>query len=273
VTDIEGDYLKGTDKETLEGEIDELGSYVGHMPEDATSATVIEYIQEVVDGLKIGDYAKASELVTLAGRVTEVETKLNTVDEGAQVNVIDSVDEAQFAIDEAKNLTLLDVAMGKVTGLQDALAGKADKGTTLEAYGITDVYTKTETLDKIAEKITEINGGESAGEVFSQLNSYKETNNERVDTIESKLAGIAEGAQVNVIESVKVGGTVLNIVDKAVDIPISTGTMLGVVMSSAAVNKIAVAVDGTMEVNNININKLVQDTDTELVLDGGGSTK
>lgn len=34
----------------------------------------------------------------------------------------------------------------------------------------------------------------------------------------TKLAGIAEGAQVNVIESVKVGGTALAIADKAVDI-------------------------------------------------------
>jgi chromosome segregation ATPase len=51
---------------------------------------------------------------------------------------------------------------------------------------IVDAYTKAETLNKIQEKITEINGGESAGEVLSQLNSYIETNNTRVGNIEVK---------------------------------------------------------------------------------------
>ena len=34
----------------------------------------------------------------------------------------------------------------------------------------------------------------------------------------TKLAGVATGAQVNVIESVKVGGVALDIAEKAVDI-------------------------------------------------------
>jgi hypothetical protein len=43
-------------------------------------------------------------------------------------------------------------------------------------------------------------------------------------------------------------------------------------MSSTVENKIAVAEDGTMEVNSINIDKLVQTEGSELVLDGGSST-
>lgn len=53
-------------------------------------------------------------------------TKLAGIEEGANVNVIDSVDETQFNVDEDKKLTLLDIAIGKVTGLQDALDGKVD---------------------------------------------------------------------------------------------------------------------------------------------------
>lgn len=52
--------------------------------------------------------------------------KLALIEEGAQVNVIDAVDTEQFGIDENKKLTLLDIAMGKVTGLPDALAKKVD---------------------------------------------------------------------------------------------------------------------------------------------------
>lgn len=193
----------------------------------------------------------------------ELLAKLNGVAEGAQVNVIDSVDEVQFVIDENKKLALLDITMSKVTGLQDALNGKADKGTTLSAYGITDAYTKEETLNKIAEKITEINGGESAGEVLSQLNSYKETNDARVGTIDAKVAAIEAGAQVNKIEAVKVGDTVLEIVEKTVVIPVGAGLK--------ASDEVVIAEDGTLGIGEVNVNKLIQTVGEDLILNGGAS--
>lgn len=45
----------------------------------------------------------------------------------------------------------------------------------------------------------------------------------------TKLAGIDTGAQVNVIEEVKVGGVAQTITDKAVNVPIATASGLGVV--------------------------------------------
>lgn len=56
----------------------------------------------------------------------------------------------------------------------------------------------------------------------------------------TKLSGIAEGAQVNVIEGVKVNGVALAIAAKIVDILITTGTTDG----SLAVNGVDVAVKG-----------------------------
>lgn len=82
VSAIESDYLKGADKTTLQGEIDALETLVGTIPEGATSKTVVSYITEVVNGLSIGDYAKASELTALAGRVTAAEGKITAL-EGA----------------------------------------------------------------------------------------------------------------------------------------------------------------------------------------------
>lgn len=73
------------------------------------------------------------------------------------------------------------------------------------------------------------------------------------------------------ITGVKVGGTILDIINKQVNIPVATDTLLGVVMSSVAENKIAVATDGTMEVNSINVNKLVQTDSDTLILNGGNS--
>lgn len=96
--------------------------------------------------------------------------------------------------------------------------------------------------------------------------------NDFTDDLMSKLEGIATGAQVNVLEAVKVNGAALQITDKAVNIPIATAQGLGVVMGSADENKVAVGTDGTMEVNSVNVSKLVQTAGDTLILDGGTST-
>ena len=215
VSAIEGDYLKGADKTELQGKIDDLSTFVGTLPEDAASTNVVAYIQEVVAGLNIGDYAKASELTALADRVKAVEDKLAGIEEGAnkyvhpthtavvegfykvtvdseghvvgtkaitkedivalgipgqdttyeqvttstdglmiaadkakldgveagaQVNAINSVDEAQFAVDTNKNLTLLNISMDKVTGLKEALDEKASTIVPLTTEEIDSIF-------------------------------------------------------------------------------------------------------------------------------------
>lgn len=45
--------------------------------------------------------------------------------------------------------------------------------------------------------------------------------------IKTKLDTVAEGAQVNVIESIKVNGTALEVTDKGVNIVVPTGTLAG----------------------------------------------
>ena len=228
---------------------------------------------------------------------------------GAEKNVINSVDETYFEIGADRKVTLKDLVVGKVTGLQDALDGKADKGTTLAAYGITDAYTKEETLNKIEEKVTEINGGESAGEVLSQLNSYKEINDAAVEAIQTKLNTVESNAQVNVIDAVsdefeisadtktlvvkgiaqsKVTGLIASLeakVDKEAgkslvsdaliakleSIGIATADTAGLVKSSAVENGVVVAEDGSMSVHSVNLSKIVQTEGDLLVLDGGSS--
>lgn len=89
---------------------------------------------------------------------------------------------------------------------------------------------------------------------------------------QTKLAGIQDGAQVNILESVKVAGVALPISEKAVDIVIATAQAAGVVKGSDAENKIAVSVDGTMEVNSVNVKKLVQTAGDTLTLNGGNAS-
>ena len=223
VTNIENDYLKGADKTALQGEIDALETLVGSLPEGATSTTVVAYIQEVVDALKIGDYAKASDLTALANRVQVLE------DVGAEKNVIASVDTGSFTVDAERKLTLNDVPMAKVTGLSDALNGKVDK---VEGYTLLSPTDKTK-LDAlvIGESGVEISGKVNAANVEG-LGDWITTNRDTVPgllstTEATKLAGIADSAQVNVLEAVAIDGVDLTIEGKKVNIPLATTTTAG----------------------------------------------
>ena len=223
VTNIENDYLKGADKTALQGEIDALETLVGSLPEGAVSTTVVAYIQEVVDALKIGDYAKASDLTALANRVQVLE------DVGAEKNVIASVDTGSFTVDAERKLLLNDVPMAKVTGLSDALDGKVDK---VEGYTLLSPTDKTK-LDAlvIGESGVEISGKVNAANVEG-LGNWITTNRDTVPgllstTEATKLAGIADSAQVNVLEAVAIDGVDLTIEGKKVNIPLATTTTAG----------------------------------------------
>lgn len=185
ISDIEKDYLKAADKTELQGGIDALAEFVGALPEGAVSKNVVDYIQEAITGLKIGDYAKLADLNTLAGRVDDVE---------------------------------------------EALGDKVDK----------------------------VEGKQLSTEDFTT-------------ELKEKLEGMDATAAPNVIEIIKANGVALPIVDKAVNIPGATQTVLGMVKGSAAENQISIKDDFTMEINSLNINKLVQTEGDVLILDGGGA--
>ena len=197
-------------------------------------------------------------------------TKLEGIAEGAQVNVIDSVDTTQFDIDANKKLTLLEIAMSKVTNLTGALDGKVDKeeGSRLLTE---DEATKLEKLVLGDNGEVSVSGKVAAGNVdgldawitarAATLKGLSENN--LTDTLLAKLNGIDEGAQVNKIEAVKVGDTVLEIVDKTVTIPVGAGLK--------ASDEITIAEDGTLGVGEVNVSKLVQSENEYLILNGGAA--
>lgn len=141
-------------------------------------------------------------------------TKLNGIAAGAQVNVIDAVEETELAIaSEGKKLSIKAVPQDKVTGLSDALQG-----------------------------------------INTQITEVKTTAD-------------------NALKGVKVNGVALEKAeDGNVNVPMGSATALGVVKGSEAENQVKVTADGVMEVNNINVNKLVQSEGEELILNGGSST-
>lgn len=290
VTTIENDYLKGADKTELQGKITDLETFVGTLPEGAVSTTVVAYIHEVVDGLKIGDYAKAADLTALAERVTAVETAVTELtnrvkaleDVGSEKNVIAAVDEGEFTVDEAtRKLSVKAVSKDKVTGLADALNGKVDKieGSRLMT---SDEAEKLEKLVLGENGEVSVSGTIAAGNVdgladwisarAASLVGLSENN--FTDAEKELLATVSKGANPNVIEIIKAGGTALpvNSEEKSVELPGALQAKLGLVIGTDAENGVSINDDHTMTINSVNVNKLVQTNGDTLVLDGGSST-
>ena len=221
----------------------------------------------------LGNKADKTALQATDAKVAANETAIQDLqDVGAERNVIQTVS-TEFAIDDARNLTVKAVDKSKITGLDTALAGKVDKA---EGYSLLSPTDKQK-LDAlvIGESGVEISGKVNASNV-EELDTWITTNRDKIGGLLStadatKLEGIEAGAQVNQIESVKVGGTALRTVEKSVNIPIADATTLGVVMSNAVENGVAVAADGKMSVQSLNVQKLVQTTGDILVLDGGNA--
>ena len=168
--------------------------------------------------------ATKEELNTLSTNLANEVTRAT----GAENDINARID----ALDFVDNAELTEILKSYTT--TEALNNKADKATTLAGYGITDAYTKEETLAKISEKVKEINGGESAGEVLADLNSYIEINNDRVTSIENQLNGLEVGDK-NVINSVE--ETEFNLVDKHLSLKsIDASKLIGLENHSAITN-------------------------------------
>jgi len=255
VATIEGDYLVEADKDELVGLINAL--------ENADKS-----INEA-----LATKASTSDLNSAVDRIAALEAV------GSEKNIIASVDTNQFSIDGNRNLTLQDIAIGKVTGLTEALAGKVEKveGSRLLT---SDEATKLEKLVLGDNGEVEVSGKVAAGNVegldawitnhAASLEGLSENN--LTDALVEKLNAIEAGAQVNKIENISINDTPIVISNKTANIPIAAAGILGVVTSSTEMNKVTVAADGTMEVNTISVSKLVQNEGESLVLNGGSAT-
>lgn len=87
----------------------------------------------------------------------------------------------------------------------------------------------------------------------------------------NKLNAIAEGAEVNTIEGVLLDGIAATIENEQILIPTATAALAGLVYSTDADNGVAVAEDGTMSVNRLDVAKLFIPEGEELILNGGNS--
>lgn len=175
-----------------------------------------------------------------------ITTEKVTAWDAAQVNVVNSVDKTQFALDETGNLTLLNIDADKIIGLADMLAGKVDavEGSRLIT---SDEAAKLEKLNIGEDGSVEINVTVTADKVDGLADWITDhsgtlkglSDNNFSDTLLTKLEGIADGAEVNYVKSVS--------------------------------DEFTVSDAGELSVDKVNVNKLTQTEGEYLILNGGAS--
>lgn len=148
-------------------------------------------------------------------------------------------------------------------------------------------YETTSSVDtKLANKVDKVEGSSLVQDTLiaklQGLAEIKGVSDELEIDPDDKILGVKAIAQEKItglpaalaekIKSITVGTTPLQVSNGAVTIPIATAEALGVVKSTNDENGVAITGDGTMIVNNINIEKITQTSGTELILNGGDAT-
>lgn len=148
-------------------------------------------------------------------------------------------------------------------------------------------YETTSSVDtKLANKVDKVEGLSLVQDTLiaklQGLAEIKGVSDELEIDPDDKILGVKAIAQEKItglpaalaekIKSITVGTTPLQISNGAVTIPIATAEALGVVKSTTSENGVSITGDGTMIVNNINIEKITQTPGTELILNGGDAT-
>ena len=236
------------------------------------------------------------DLDTAEGAIDALEGRMDTA-EGEIDTLQKDLDTAEGAIDALEDR--MDTAETDITGLQAQVTrwagsyvdgnGKKDTEKSIRdiaAEEVADIVDganeRFDTLKEIADWIgSDITGAASMnsaiqenataiGKLQARMTTAEGTISNH-ESILSKLDGDVntEGSVLNLINANKTYVDT-NFVQKTT---VATDSILGLVMSSDAENKISVATDGTMEVNSLNVNKLTQTTGDTLILNGGSASE
>ena len=255
-----------------------INTKIGTIPDGKTVAQAIEdakaaatYDDTVLAGRVTvieRDYLKSADKTEVKN---EIKTERDRLD--AFLNAADVGDAAVDTLKEIQNYisthgTAADEMVKNIAANKAAIEAEATTARAAEKKNA-DAITKLNGAADVEGSVSNKIASEIAG---LQLDStyVKKNGTDRLITVAegTKLAGIAEGAQVNVIESIKLNGTALSIDAKAVNIPLVTADTAGIVISSADENTISYA-NGIGTVNSLNVNKLAQTEGDVLIIDGG----
>ena len=132
----------GADAAEMAAAITALENILDGIGGEGESATVVAYVQSAIDALKIGDYAKASDLAAAIDRIAALEGKMTTVEGKVSTleSEMDAVEEKASANETAISgisgrvttaegeIDTLQASMSTVEGKVSALEGKVGDG-------------------------------------------------------------------------------------------------------------------------------------------------
>ena len=288
VNSIEDTTNKNTsDLSALTTRVDALaGTVEGHAANIGKNASDIAANTSLINALDgrltiaEGDIATLkSNVTTNAGDISTLKTVVGNADSGLvkTVNdlagVVSTKADADKVYTKEETVTEINKAIAAIDHLKRSIVEELPA---VENADVNTIYMILDSSVTGADKYNEwmvIDGAFACiGDTTVDLTNYVQKDDVTYTGALTDIANLkAVGAQANIIESIKVNGTALDITDKSVNIGIANDTVLGVVLSSTADNKIAVAADGTMEVNKLNVNKLVQTAGEQLILNGGNA--
>lgn len=199
---------------------------------------LIKNNKDAIDVLKGGDTIDGSVSKSIKDAINDFATKLS--DDGTVNTFKELVD---YVATHGSEYT---AAIGDIAANKSAID-------TLNGTGAGSV-SKT-----VNDAISGLNIDDYAKSADIESTYVKKNGTDRLMTADegTKLTGIAEGAQVNVIESVKVNGVAQTVTGKAVDIavPVADGTSIALT-------------DNKLSVKSVSTDLLAQGT-LELIIDGG----
>ena len=226
---VDLDAFKVTVGETYETKVDAAAKLTE--AKGYTNAEIAKVDAKVAEN--VGDIEElAGKVAALeAGTYDDTEVRGLISDNAEAIEALEGVHAADKATLEGAialkaDKTALDAEIERAQAAEKA---NADEIARVNNVLVNALENDGEGLDSIKELATWVNehGQEAATmtEAIGQNAEDIEALEGRVDVVESKLGTVAEGAQVNVIEVVKVNGEALTITDKAVDVIVPTGAL------------------------------------------------
>lgn len=151
---------------TNKSDIATLTALVGTLPEGVEAKTIVAYIQEVVTGLKIGDYAKAADLTAAIARIGTLEGKAHEHANKAELDKVAEGDVAKWNAAEQN-------AKGYADGLNTTMAGrvKAIEDDYLKAADKTELSNALATEAQTARDAEKANADAISGEITRAKNA------------------------------------------------------------------------------------------------------
>lgn len=307
---IKDESVAGVDKYNEYLYIDGQAVLIGDTTTDLSNYVTNDALTEAI-----------KNFVTTTALNAALEPYAKTADvNGALADKANSADVvANTAFDTFKTENTQAIATAKQEAIEAAAAAEESKGyaiasevaetyatkaTTLAGYGITDAYTKAETVAKtdvytkteIDKLLDDVTGGssESAASVKRALDGYIQSTDteiygaelvaswtgedgtytplysESTSRIDSALADAARGIQDASKANAAIVALVTTVDGHTTSIADINNALAAIVQPKASA-EISVAEDGTLGVVEVNVNKLVQTDDDTLILDGGNA--